>query len=248
MGCREAIFVDKSTFDFPIFLLFFNANFPIFPIFSILSCLFSYFFEQPCRWTPWTLYQSNLPIVLCVSQWYYSSVFGAFLITIIKSTLNTAHCLYTAISRKVVGKSARDNPERYCGWFLVHCFSKKFQRMAREGMDVCLRVLKESNKVGSTATVSGTVYILPFGIVACTVVPTTFLEISVYNRPFYQYGGHIEFLRFKRDNKMPRGHSLSINARFWGKKRTYCIFLGKKAIITTSKHGTTIFFSHYNFF
>ena len=25
--------------------------------------------------------------------------------------------LYTAISRKVVGKSARDKPERYCGWF-----------------------------------------------------------------------------------------------------------------------------------
>ena len=24
---------------------------------------------------------------------------------------------YTAISRKVVGKSARDNPERYCRWF-----------------------------------------------------------------------------------------------------------------------------------
>ena len=22
----------------------------------------------------------------------------------------------TAVSRKVVGKSARDNPERYCGW------------------------------------------------------------------------------------------------------------------------------------
>ena len=25
--------------------------------------------------------------------------------------------LYTATSRQVVGKSARDNPERYCGWF-----------------------------------------------------------------------------------------------------------------------------------
>ena len=25
--------------------------------------------------------------------------------------------LYSAISRKVVGKSARDNPERHCGWF-----------------------------------------------------------------------------------------------------------------------------------
>ena len=53
---------------------------------------------------------------------------------------------YTAISRKVVGKSARDNLERYCGWSWVHCFSKKFQRMARETMDICLRVLKESNK------------------------------------------------------------------------------------------------------
>ena len=53
---------------------------------------------------------------------------------------------YTAISRKFVGKSARDNPERYCGWFLVHCFSRKFERMALEATDVCLRVLKESNK------------------------------------------------------------------------------------------------------
>ena len=53
---------------------------------------------------------------------------------------------HTAISGKVVGKSARDNPERYCGWVLVHCFSNKFQTMAREAMDVGLRVLQESNK------------------------------------------------------------------------------------------------------
>ena len=53
---------------------------------------------------------------------------------------------YTAISRKVVGKSARDNLERYCGWFWVHCSSKKFERMVRESTDICLRVLKESNK------------------------------------------------------------------------------------------------------
>ena len=62
-----------------------------------------------------------------------------------KLTVKT--CVYTAVSRKVVGKSARDNPERYCGWFLVHCFSKKFQRMAREATDICLRVLKEGNSV-----------------------------------------------------------------------------------------------------
>ena len=53
---------------------------------------------------------------------------------------------YTAISRKVVGKSARDNPERYCGWLWGHCSSKKFERMVREATDICLRVLKESNK------------------------------------------------------------------------------------------------------
>ena len=56
MGCRETIFVDESTIDFPIFLLFFNTKFPIFPIFSILSFLFFYFFEHPWRWTPWHSY------------------------------------------------------------------------------------------------------------------------------------------------------------------------------------------------
>ena len=62
----------------------------------------------------------------------------------------TGHILsfhqYTAISRKVVAKSARDNHERYCGWFWVRCSSKKFERMAQQAVDVCLLVLEESNK------------------------------------------------------------------------------------------------------
>ena len=53
---------------------------------------------------------------------------------------------YTAISRRVVGRSARDNTERYCGWFCVRCSSKEFERIAREAMDIRLRMLKESNK------------------------------------------------------------------------------------------------------
>ena len=32
---------------------------------------------------------------------------------------------YTAVSRKVVGKSVRDNPKRYCGWFKSALFSKE---------------------------------------------------------------------------------------------------------------------------
>ena len=52
---------------------------------------------------------------------------------------------HRAISRRVVGKSARINPERYCGCFWIHCSSKKFERMVLEAIDVRLRVLKESN-------------------------------------------------------------------------------------------------------
>ena len=43
---------------------------------------------------------------------------------------------YTAVSKKVVGKSARDNPERYYGWFCLPCSPKKFERMAREATDI----------------------------------------------------------------------------------------------------------------
>ena len=54
--------------------------------------------------------------------------------------------MFTAIFGKVVGENARDNPERHCGWFF-YCSSKKFERMAQEPMDLCLRVLKESSKI-----------------------------------------------------------------------------------------------------
>ena len=50
-------------------------------------------------------------------------------------------CSHTAISRKVVGKIACGNPERYCGWFWFYCSWKKIERMVREAMEMCLRVL-----------------------------------------------------------------------------------------------------------
>ena len=55
---------------------------------------------------------------------------------------------HTAISRKVVGKSARDNPERHCGWFwvLFFFFQRKLKELVRKAMQMCLRVPKESNK------------------------------------------------------------------------------------------------------
>ena len=68
-------------------------------------------------------------------NWY---TFCLFWSGIEYSFLGNCVFIQLCISRKVVGKSARDNREGYCGWFLVHCSSKKFERMAREDMDVCM--------------------------------------------------------------------------------------------------------------
>ena len=57
--------------------------------------------------------------------------------------------------------------------------------MAQEVLDVCLWVLKQSNKSRFNSSVRQEQCIvqhpiLPFGIVACTFFPTTFLEMTVY--------------------------------------------------------------------
>ena len=54
---------------------------------------------------------------------------------------------------------------------------------------------------------------------------------------------------FKEYYGMPRGHSLSIYARFSGKKRTSLCISREKVDHYHIQHGTTIFFfSHYNLF
>ena len=46
----------------------------------------------------------------------------------------------------------------------------------------------------------------------------------------------------------PGGTRSVFTRAFRTKRELNCIFLGEKAIIITSKHGTTIFFSDYNLF
>ena len=46
----------------------------------------------------------------------------------------------------------------------------------------------------------------------------------------------------------PGGTHSVFTLAFWAKRELQCLFLGKDSIIFTSKHGTTIFFSHYNLF
>ena len=55
----------------------------------------------------------------------------------------TSFIQYTAISRKVVGKRAPDNPERHCGFTVLQ---RHLKELARKAMKMCLQVLTESNK------------------------------------------------------------------------------------------------------
>ena len=87
------------------------------PVFMLLTVLYMWllWFWTELLWLPWLQYLYELlSIVLPL-------VFG-----------------YTAVSRKVVGKSARNNPERYCGWFWVHCSWQKLREYSeRPSTYVC---------------------------------------------------------------------------------------------------------------
>ena len=64
---------------------------------------------------------------------------------------------------------------------------RNLREFARKAMEMCLRVLKESNRSRFDSyshqeqCIDHNYPILPFGIVACTFFPTTFLEIAVYS-------------------------------------------------------------------
>ena len=46
----------------------------------------------------------------------------------------------------------------------------------------------------------------------------------------------------------PGGTRSVFTCAFRAKRELHCIFLGKKAIIIKSKHGSMTYFSHYNLF
>ena len=46
----------------------------------------------------------------------------------------------------------------------------------------------------------------------------------------------------------PGGTRSVFTRAFRAKRELQCLLLGRRAIIITSKHGATIFFSHYNIF
>ena len=91
--------------------------------------------------------------------------------------------MHTAISKKVVGKSACDNPERYCGWFW-----KKFWRNGARGHWLCFLVVKRSSKgrFDSYSVRNSVLIISHITFRDCRVhfLPTIFLEIAVCRAQF----------------------------------------------------------------
>ena len=79
----------------------------------------------------------------------------------------------------------------------------KFERMAREAMHVCLRVLKESNKsrFESYCRQEQRIDDIPYylsGLSRSLFFPTTPLEVAVYGHGFY---GLSRMLTRKNENK-----------------------------------------------
>ena len=66
------------------------------------------------------------------------------------------------------------------------------------------------------------------------------------NRPFYRSSVILNLLDLRSIMECPRGTCSVFTRVFRAKRELQCIFLGKKAITITSKHGTTIFFSHFS--
>ena len=91
----------------------------------------------------------------------------------------------TAISRKVVGKTARDNPESIVGGFEFSFFQRNLKELARKAMEMCLRVLKERNKsrIDSYSHQEQCIDHIPYYLSGLSLhfFPTTFLEIAVCN-------------------------------------------------------------------
>ena len=115
-----------------------------------------------------------------------SAVFEPNIPILCKNQIQPAHCIaiHRAISRKVVGKSPRDDPEGYSGWFRLHCSSKKLERRAWEATDLSLQVLKESNKsrFDSYRVRNSVLIIFHITVWDCPehFFTTTFLETAVY--------------------------------------------------------------------
>ena len=58
----------------------------------------------------------------------------------------------------------------------------------------------------------------------------------------------LNFLHLRSIMGYPAGTRSVFTHPFWTKRELQCIFLGKKAITITSKHGMTILFSRGNLF
>ena len=99
-------------------------------------------------------------------------------------TVSTLNVAYTAISRKVVGKVHATIPKGIVGSFEFSVFQRNLKELARKAMEMCLRMLKESNKsrFDSYSRQEQSIDNIPCylsGLSRAHFFSTTFLEIAV---------------------------------------------------------------------
>ena len=103
--------------------------------------------------------------------------------------INTVHrssCIQLFWEKKLLECSC-DNPERYYEWFCIHSSSsRKFEGMAREAIDVSLRVLKESSKSRFDSYMySVSVFVIPVLLRLQLQSSTLYLHLHIYSHSSY---------------------------------------------------------------
>ena len=118
--------------------------------------------------------------------------------------------MYTAISRKVVGKKCTRQSRKVLWMVLSSLFFKEFERVAREAMDLYLRVLKESNKSRfDSYSVRNSVLLISlitFRDCRVHIFPTAFLEIAVYTHKMSHTYKHV-YVKAMKSHPVPFMHN-----------------------------------------
>ena len=68
-------------------------------------------------------------------------------------------------------------------------------------------------------------------------------RLHLTNRPFYRYGGHIEFIRFKEYSGMPRGALIQYLRALFGQKENFTVYFSRKrrSLLHPKRHNDIFF-------
>ena len=144
---------------------------------------------------------------------------------------------------RMVHQHIRQYLKRNSVWIIAISFSETHGKILRSPRSHADTVTDRSNPLKASIVIS-IKFFLGISMLCKTQWSWDFRTWShKINRPFYRYGSH-NLLDLRSIMGCPAGTCCrsAFTCAFRSKRELHCIFLGKKAIIIKSKHGTTIFF------